>query len=811
MKIKSYLPHVVALVLFTALSFAYFYPVLEGKVLKANDSMVAKINAKEIQDFRDKYGKEPLWTNSLFSGMPAYLISTKYPGNLFKHLDTGLRIFGMPVAVIFLSMLGFYILLLMFGLNPWIAMAGAAGYGLSSFLLQVIVAGHNTQAIALAYMAPMIGGVFYAYRKDAVKGAIFTAVMLSLELIANHPQMTYYAFLILIVFVISEFIFSIREKTMARFFRTSAIMIIPFLIAIGINFAFLSTTYEYGKFTMRGKSDLTTESANVSSGLKKDYITQWSYGVGETFNLLIPDFKGGSSHPFDRDSETIRILKKNGASQEALTWPRYWGSQPTTEGPHYLGAIVIFLFVLGLILVNGRDKWWLLIATVFSIMLAWGNNFMPLTNLFIDYFPGYNKFRSVTFILIIAQFCIPLLGFLALRDVYYSEEPKKKLLKGVLLSLAITGGLILLFLLIPGLAGSFLNDFELQQPDWFRNALITDRKDLLKSDALRSLIFILLGSGAILAFLYEKLKKEYSILILGLLILADLWTVDKRYLDADRFVKKSVMQKSFSPTPADAALLSDKSYFRVWNRTVSTFNDNSPTSYFHKSIGGYHGAKLKRYQELIDSCVGRDIFRFDSTASVANTEEEVLRVFSKTPVLNMLNTKYVIYNPNASPLLNKNALGNAWFIEKPIMVKNPNEEIVRLRDINTAREAVIDVVFSDQVTKSAYDVEEGDNIELTGYKANELTYKYNAAGERLAVFSDIYYPAGWKCYIDGNESNYLRADYVLRAMVLPQGAHEIKFTFRPSTYIYGNRISLASSIILILIIAGYAVMKFYRK
>jgi hypothetical protein len=811
MKIKSYLPHAVAVLLFTVLSFAYFYPVLEGKVLKANDSMVAKINAKEIQDFRAKYDKEPLWTNSLFCGMPAYLISTTYPGNLFKHVDTGLRIFGMPVAVIFLAMAGFYVLLLMFGVNPWLAIVGAVGYGLSSFLFQIIAAGHNTQAIALAYMAPMIGGVYYAYRKDAIKGALFTALFLALELLANHPQMTYYGLIILLVFVITEFIYSIKEKSILKFLKTSAILAVPVIIAIGINFAFLYTTYEYGKYSMRGKSDLVTESKNVSTGLKKDYITQWSYGIDETLNLLIPNLKGGSSEPFERDSETVKILRKNGNASEANMLPKYWGTQLGTEGPHYLGAIVIFLFVLGLILIKGRDKWWLLIATVLSIMLAWGKNFMPLTDLFIDYFPGYNKFRSVTFILIIAQFCIPLLGFLALKEVYFSEAPRKKLSKGLITALSITGGVVLLLLLIPGIAGSFLNQYEINYPAWLKTPLIADRKELLRSDALRSLILILLASGSIFGFLYNKLKKEYSILILGLLILFDLWSVDRRYLNADRFVKPAVMQKAFAQTVADAAILKDPSYNRVWNRSVSTFNDNSPTSYFHKSIGGYHGAKLKRYQELIDSSLGRDIYRFDSVATSVRSEAELMPIFDNTPIFNMLNTKYIIYNPDAPPLLNSHALGNTWFVEKPMLVENANAELSTLNEINPEKEAVIDDIFKDQITRSSYPGEEGDKIELVSYRANELVYKYSASGERLAVFSEIYYPAGWKSFVDGNENKYFRANYVLRAMIVPEGNHEIKFVFEPASYINGNRISLASSILLILLLAGYIGIKIYKK
>ncbi|HNY14278.1 MAG TPA: hypothetical protein PKI12_01980, partial [Bacteroidales bacterium] len=515
--------------------------------------------------------------------------------------------------------------------------------------------------------------------------------------------------------------------------------------------------------------------------------------------------------PFERDSETVKALRQNNASDYVNQMMKYWGTQPGTDGPHYMGAIVIFLFILGLILVKGRDKWWMLIATLLSIMLAWGSNFMPLTDLFVDYFPGYNKFRSVTFILVIAQFCVPLLGFLALKELFYSETPGKKLMKGFLTALSITSGLLLLFLVFPGIAGSFLNPFESDYPDVVKETLVTDRRNLLTSDALRSLLFILAGAGIILAAMYNKLKKEYAILIVGLLVLADLWSVDKRYLNADRFFKPAVMQKSFTPTVADQEILKDKSHFRVWNRSVSSFNDNSPTSYFHNSIGGYHGAKLRRYQEVIDSAMGRDIFRFDSTVAIVRSEEDLVTVFEKTPILNMLNTKYIIFHPSYPPLLNQKALGNAWFVQEAMIAENANAELAALLSIDPAREAVIDMKFGDMVTAPKYTLEEGDKIELESVRSNELVYRYSAKGERLAVFSEIYYPSGWKAFIDGKESKHFRADYVLRAMVLPGGDHEVRFLFDPSSYKNGNRISLASSLLLILLLAGYGAKKFLKK
>jgi hypothetical protein len=815
MQIKDYLkqatPHIVAIAIFLALSIAYFYPVLEGKRLRTNDSTVSKINSKEIWDYRAKYNKEPLWTNSIFSGMPAYMISTKYPGNLLAHIDILLKKIGDPASVIFLSMAGFYIMLLLFGVNPWLSIAGSVGYGLSSFLFQVIAAGHNTQAIALAYMAPMIGSVWYAYRRDAVKGALLTALFLTLEIIASHPQMTYYALMCLLVFGGTEFVFAVREKTILKFLKTSAILVIPFIIAIGINFAFLYTTYEYGKSSTRSKSELTAPAANKSTGLDRDYITYWSYGVGETMNLLIPDFKGGSSEPFDRNSETFKVLKQNGQGQVIDQTTKYWGTQPGTGGPHYVGAIIFFLFVLGLIIVKGPEKWWLLVATLLSVMLAWGKNFMPLTNLFIDYFPGYNKFRSVTFILVISQFCIPLLGVLALRDIFKSETPKKDFLKAVATAAGITGGVLLLIMLIPGFAGSFLNPYENQIPDWLRSAIIADRKHLLESDAFRSFVFILLSVGVILAFMYEKLRKEYAIAIIGVLILSDLWTIDKRYLNSDNFQNKIVHNKSFTPTIADSYILKDPSYFRVWNHAVSTFNDNSPTSYFHKSIGGYNGAKMKRYQELIDSAITKDMNVFNAVGGTARTIDEILPAFDKTYTLNMLNTKYIIYNPDAPPIVNPKTLGNAWFVEKPEIAENADMELSMTSRTDPSKSAVIDKRFRDQLTKSSYPIEEGENIRLLTYQPNELVYRSSAKSEKLTLFSDIYYPAGWKCYVDGKETKYFRANYVLRAMIVPGGDHEIKFIFKPTSYYTANTVSLASSVIFILLVAGYVVIRIRRK
>lgn len=772
--------------------------------MHTNDGTVAQNAAKEISDFRAKYGKEPLWTNSMFSGMPAYLISTIYKGNLMRYVNSAFNFLKHPASSIFLTMLGFYLLLLMFKTDPRLAVAGAIAYGFSTYFFFILAAGHNTKALAIAYMAPMIGSIFYAYRYDAIKGALMATFFLTLEIIANHPQITYYALMCVLVFIVAEFIFSLKEKKIPKFLRSSLILLVPLVLSVGMNFSSLYSTYEYGKYSTRSKSELETVDSNKTTGLDRDYITQWSYGVDETMTLLIPNFKGGACKPFDKSSETITALRKNNAAQYVNQFQQYWGTQPWVDGPVYVGAILVFLFILGIIIVNGTVKWWLLGATVLSVMLAWGKNFMPLTNLFLDYFPGYNKFRAVTMILVIAEFCIPLLGILALRDIFNGTVSKKDLLKGIKIACGFTGGIALLFILFPGIAGSFISPAEagIELPDWLSSALIADRQKLLRSDSLRSLILILLATSVIIAFFYEKLRKDYAILLLAVLFLGDMWLVDKRYLSSDKFVRKEAKAKLQAPTTADKFILQDKSHFRVLNVSVSTFNDAS-TSLFHKSIGGYHGAKLKRYQELIDTSLFSNISLIRTVGSSAKSIEDFESVFNSTSALNMLNTKYVIYNPEAPPLVNNKSLGNAWFVEKPLFAENANEEISSVNRINPSIQAVIDKRFQNLVTKTSYPVSEGDKIELKSYEPNELVYTSSSPGDKLAVFSEIYYPAGWKSFIDGKESPYFRVNYVLRGMIIPPGNHEIRFRFEPASFNIGNNISYASSAIFILLILGY--------
>ncbi len=806
------LPHLLAVLIFTVVSVAYFYPILEGKILHTNDGTVASNSSREIGEFRAKYGKEPLWTNSMFSGMPAYLISVLYKGNIIKYADYVLRFLKHPAASIFLTMLGFYILLLLFKSDPWLAIAGALAYGFSTYFFFILTAGHNTKAIAIAYMAPMIGSIYYTYRKDAIKGALLTTFFLALEIFANHPQITYYSMICVLIFIITEFIFALRTSEIKQFVRSSLFLIVPLLLAVGMNFNSLYSTYEYGKYSTRGKSDLALKTTTQTSGLDKDYITQWSYGVDETFTFFIPNFRGGACQPFSSTSNTVGALRQNNAAQYARQFQQYWGSQPWVDGPVYVGAIIFFLFILGLLIVKGRIKWWLLAATLLSVMLAWGKNFMPLTNLFLDFFPGYNKFRAVTMTLVIAEFCIPLLGILALKEFLSGETNRKELLRGLQIAFGITGGLTLLFVILPGLAGSYLSHMEKQSnfPAWLSTAIIADRKILLRSDSLRSFILILLAAASLAAFYYEKIKKGHVIAALALLIVFDMWFVDKRYLNADNFVRKEVRAKMLAPSAADKNIMKDTTFYRVLNLSVSPFNDAS-TSLYHNSIGGYHGAKLKRYQELIDSSINHDITLIQTVGGSAKTIEEVHSVFSSTNALNMLNTKFVIYNPDEAPLGNTNALGNVWLAETPKLVANANEELSSINMTDLSNIAVIDKSFSNQIRNNTYPVEKGDTIYLVSHKANELVYHSKANGERLAVFSEIYYPAGWKSFLDGKETNYFRADYVLRGMIIPAGEHDIRFSFEPSSFSTGNMVSTMSSVIFILLIAGYIGMQIRNK
>ena len=816
--LRSLTPHLVALLLFIVIAFAYFLPVIEGKELVAHDTDSWRSMAQETIEYNKSHDDVTLWTNSMFGGMPNYQISMVQPNNVLQYVEKVIMSFPRPVSNVFLYLICFYILLLSFGLKPWQAIAGAIGFTFASYNFIVIAAGHNSKAITIAYVAPLIGAVFLAFREKRFLGAVLTAFFLSLAIRANHIQILYYTLIILFFFAIVEFIFSIREKKFPDFLKSAGVLIIAAIIAVGMNATSLLTTYEYSHYTMRGKSNgLTADTQSSQHGLNKEYITQWSYGVDETLTLLIPDFMGGASTgKLSMKSETAGHLKNLGVpdgqiKQIVTQLPLYRGTQPGTSGPVYLGAIVIFLFVLSFFVVDKKLKWWLVPMIILTMMLSWGKNFMPLTDFFIDYVPMYNKFRAVSMTLFATGFGIALLAFLAMKEVYEGNISKEKLTKSITVSALITGGICLVFALVPSLAGSFVSPQDAQfQGDYafLKDTLPPDRQSLLRSDAFRSLVFIILGAFVLWSFVKGFLKKNVSIALLAFFILIDLFPVAKRYLNDDNFESKRPTQL-VQKTPADEAILQDKSQFRILDATVDIFNDATP-SYFHKNIGGYHAAKLRRYQELINMQLTGEIGKLFGAFGSATTAESITPVFDSLRVMNMLNMKYVIYNKQAPPLVNPYHNGNAWFVNNIRIAQDANEEMKLLGEIDTRHELVIDKSLASALP-SKITPDSTAKISLKSYAPNHLIYSVDTKTDQVAVFSEIYYDKGWKATIDGKEVPYTRVNYLLRAMPLKAGSYDVEFRFAPGSYSTGNLLALISSVLLIIGLATYLFLFFRKK
>lgn len=813
-----------ALIIFIIISVAYMYPALQGKNVHQGDIVQHIGMSKEIVDYRNATGDEALWTNSAFGGMPAYLISTKYKSNILRFFHYLFLLNNWrPVGFIFLYMFGFYLAMLAFGINRWLSIVGAIAYAFSSYFFIIIIAGHNAKVLALGYMPAIIAGAYLAFRGKYILGALMMGFFLSLQIYITHIQIAYYTFLIILMLGITELISAIKEKKLKTFSLAVAAMVIAAILAIGSNFSNLWSTYEYGQYSMRGKSELSLDEDNQTSGLDKDYATQWSYGIAETFTLLIPNFQGGPSvSALPEKSKTFEFLKKiqspKQARQTIKQMPTYWGDQTSTAGPVYVGAILIFLFILSLFVVKSRIKWWLVAVVLLSIMLSWGRNFQFLTHLFLDYFPMYNKFRTVSMILIMAEFAIPLLAMIGLNTILKGEIEKKKLVKYILNSVYITGGICLFFILTAGALFDFKSSYDQQYlaqgATEFVSALQADRLMLLRRDAFRSLVFILLAGGLLWYYSQGKIKKGYLIVGLGLLILVDMWAVDKRYLNKSDFVREKEYKNPIPITKADEFILdhskSDPDY-RVLDLN-NPFN-NGTTSYYHKSLGGYHGAKMRRYQELIEFHIMPEINGLIGalqSGSLANADS----VLNRSGILNMLNTHYILYNPEARPLINRHALGHAWFVSNLKIVTDANEEIIILGQVDPATTAVVDDDFEGMVENFIPGFDSSATISLTSYAPNELHYMTKSSREQLAVFSEIYYPKGWKASLDGEDADYFRADYILRAMMIPPGEHEIVFTFRPASYYTGNKISYASSGLLLLVLLGvvfFEIRKTIRK
>ena len=802
---KKLLPDLIAILAFVLLSFAYFFPAdIENRILFQHDTAAGAGAGQEVKEYYEQTGERSRWTNSLFGGMPMYQIAPSYDSTKsLQWVQKAYQLF-LPdyVCLTFMLMLGFYILLRVFGIPVWLAGLGGIMWAFSSYFFILISAGHIWKFITLAYVPPTIAGIVLAYRGKLLWGGILTALFVALQITSNHVQMSYYFFFVILFFVGAYFEKAWRTKTLPQFFKASAVLIVAALVGIAANVSNLYHTYAYSKETMRGKSELvqTGDAAKqTSSGLDRDYITQWSYGIDETLTLLVPNFKGGASAALSQ-SETAMSKANPMYSSLYGSLTQYFGTQPMTSGPVYVGAFVLFLFVLGCFIVKGPLKWALIGATFFSIVLSWGKNFMPLTDFFIDYVPLYNKFRAVSSILVIAEFTIPLLAIFALKRLLEEPEILKQEKKPLGISLLLTAGIALLLAIAPGSIGS--GYVPAQEAQMLQNAVnqqmipaneLSDilanlgemRAELVSSDALRS--FIIIGIGCSLLWLYASGKLRSSLTIAGITILclADMWGVNKRYLNDAQFVPHSIRTETFTKTNTDELILQDTSLdYRVLNFATSTFDDNN-TSYWHKSVGGYHPAKLRRYQEMIEHHISPEMQAAYKAIATAGGEMDSVDA-NKFRILNMLNTKYFIFPAGQQrqtvPILNPHAYGNAWFVNKVQYVNNANEEIDALDSIIPTETAVVDARFKDVLkgTTESY-IDSLSSIRLTSYTPNRLTYETNNAQDGIAVFSEIYYPDGWHVTIDGQPAELARADYILRTMYVPAGQHTIEMRFDPTS------------------------------
>ena len=823
--LKKWLPDVLAVLLFAVLAFAYFFPAdIEGRILYRHDASAGRGAGQEGVEYLQKTGERSRWTNALFGGMPTYQMAPSYKST--DKLSTMSKIYHLflpeNVWYVFAYLLGFYILLRAFDFRAHLAALGSIVWAFSTYFLIIIAAGHIWKVWALAYLPPMIAGLVLAYRGKYLWGFVLTAIFTAFEINANHVQMTYYYLFIILAMVIAWLVDAIRKHEMARFAKATAVCIAGAAIGVCINLSNLYHTWQYGQESMRGKSELVKQnSANqTNSGLERDYITQWSYGIDETWTLLIPNTKGGASVPM---SESKIAMAKADPTYESIYQQigQYWGEQPGTSGPVYVGAFVMMLFVLGLFIVKGPMKWALLGVTILSILLSWGRNFMPFTDFFLDYVPMYAKFRTVASILVIAEFTIPLLAMMALKTLVDGEVEKQKLNKYLALSFALTAGFCLLFAVAPTMCfDSFVSSSEIRalstlpqehiQP--LLSNLVDMRTAVFTADCWRSFLIILAGTALLLSFIYGKLKKEYAIGIILVLCLIDLWQVNKRYLNDAMFVPESEREAPQQMSQTDELILRDKTLdYRVLNLASNTFNENE-TSYYHKSIGGYHAAKLRRYQEMIEQYISPEMQKLMGAVAEAGGDMTQVNGDSICPVINMLNTRYLILplqGGQTVPIQNPYALGNAWFVDKISYVKNANEEIQQVGKIDLRHEAVADEKFQAQLGE-AVTQDTTSTVAIKSYEPNQLTYEVNSGKGGVLVFSEIYYP-GWTATVDGEPAELGRVDYILRALQVKPCKHEVVLSFFPKSVDTTETIAYTAYAILILVLAGAAFMAYRRK
>ena len=814
--LKLWLPDILAVVLFAVISFAYFFPAdIEGRILYRHDSSAGRGAGQEMSEHKQKTGEVTRWTNALFGGMPTYQMGPAYNSTTVLSQAEKAYHLWLPENVwyVFAYLLGFYIMLRAFDFRQYLAMLGAVVWAFSSYFFIIIAAGHIWKVMALAYLPPMIGGIMLAYKGKYLWGLVVTAFFGALEIMANHIQMTYYYLIIILLMVLAFIIDGLRQKAYVHLLKATGVCLMAALIAVCLNLSNLYHTWEYGQESMRGKSELVKKNNDnqTSSGLERDYITQWSYGIDETWTLLVPNVKGGASVPLAENKAAMKKADPNymGIYQQL---GQYWGNQPMTAGPVYVGAFVLMLFVLGLFIVKGPLKWALLVATILSVLLSWGKNFMPFTDFFIDYVPMYAKFRTVASILVVAEFTIPLLAMLALKEVVTGKVDikGKRFRYSLIASFLLTGGIALLFSLMPkAFFSDFVSQSELQAMSQIPadqlmpllNNLTEVRMSMFTSDALRSFYIILVGTGILLSVVLGKLKKEYGVGIILVLCLVDMWTVNKRYLNDAMFVSKSMREAPIQKSEAVDHILQDKSLdYRVLNLSTSTFNENE-TSYYLKSIGGYHAAKLRRYQELIDAYLHPEIESLYGAVSKSAGDMTQVNGDSIFPVLNMLNTKYFILplqGGRTVPLENPYTYGNAWFVDKVHYVDNANQELDMIGQLPLRHEAVADKKFSQQLGE-AMPQDTNSLVRITAYEPNKLTYEVNSGKGGVIVFSEIYYP-GWTATVDGVEQELGRVDYVLRALQVKPGRHEVVLSFFPKTIDRTETVAYVAYVVLLLII-----------
>ena len=847
---KKLLPYAGAILAFVIIAYAFTPEILSGKIVNQSDISSWQGMANEITKYNEANpGDKALWTNSMFGGMPATSISLVFEGDITKYLYDSLFVGERPASYLLISLVGGFLLMLAFGVNVYLAFLGAVAITFCSYNMQIIQVGHNAKMVAIAFMPWVLGAVVYAYRKSALWGGVLFALALSFQIKANHPQITYYLAMVIFGYAIWQLCAAIKEKMLPKFIRTSLVLLITGCIGIATNVNNLWPVYEYSQHTMRGGSELVDQSGEEGrSGLDLEYATSWSYGIEETPNLFIPNFNGGASAgELGRNSQTYKTLRENGYAAEQIVkaLPLYWGPQPFTAGPMYMGAISMFLFILGFFVLKGGLRWWIGGVSLLALMLSWGYHLMPVSEFFFKFAPLYNKFRAVSMILVILQILIPVMAVLLLNEILFGQQGyqekiyRERVKKGFIWALGIVGGFCLVFALIPSLAGSFYANGDAQLPEVMLESLWADRASLLRADALRSLIFIVVAALVLWLGFMRKLKGSQAAMILALLVLVDMWSIGKRYLNESHFVSHREFNNVFTPRPVDNIILADTDpNYRVLDLSVNTFND-SYVSYHHKTIGGYSPVKLQRYQDLIEHHISKEMGEIAKDLQGVQTIEQALAALGNYDVLNMLNTKYIVINGNAAPLLNQGALGNAWFVNSIVKAANANEEIELLGNVDPGREAVVAENFmkleylgefhtpvSNSRGKSYFfESDTTASIELVSYSPNKLVYKYSSSTPNIALFSEVFYAPGWSAKLlpangqaatasgeeAGKELEIFRANYILRGLALPAGEGEIVFEFAPDSIIKGETFSRIASALIILLFVGACAVTFINR